>query len=171
MSRPVLQGDALAAIDISVVIPCLNEEEAVGAVVDQALEGIAASGRTGEVIVVDNGSTDRSAEIAAAHGATVISEPRRGYGSAYLAGLAQVHGRYIVMGDADETYPLRELSRFVDVLESGDDLVVGSRFDGRIHKDPMPWTNRWIGNPLLTGLLNVLFRVRVSDAHCGMRAV
>jgi glycosyltransferase involved in cell wall biosynthesis len=171
VSRPVLQGDALAAIDISVVIPCLNEEEAVGAVVDQALEGIAASGRTGEVIVVDNGSTDRSAEIAAAHGATVISEPRRGYGSAYLAGLAQARGRYIVMGDADETYPLQELSRFVDVLESGDDLVVGSRFDGRIHKDAMPWTNRWIGNPLLTGLLNVLFRVRVSDAHCGMRAV
>jgi glycosyltransferase involved in cell wall biosynthesis len=171
VSRPVLQGDALAAIDISVVIPCLNEERAVGVVVDQALDGIAASGRTGEVIVVDNGSTDRSAEIAAAHGATVISEPRRGYGSAYLAGLAQAHGRYIVMGDADETYPLQELSRFVDVLESGDDLVVGSRFDGRIHKDAMPWTNRWIGNPILTGLLNVLFRVRVSDAHCGMRAV
>jgi len=165
------RDDGAAAIEISVVIPCLDEEGAVGAVVDQAWRGIEASGRSGEVIVVDNGSTDRSAEIAAAHGATVVTEPRRGYGSAYLAGLAQARGSYIVMGDADETYPLHELARFVDALDSGDDLVVGSRFDGQIHKDAMPWTNRWIGNPILTGMLNVLFRVRVSDAHCGMRAV
>jgi glycosyltransferase involved in cell wall biosynthesis len=158
-------------LQISVVIPCLNEEAAVGAVVDQAWRGIEASGRTGEVIVVDNGSTDRSAAIAAEHGATVVSEPRRGYGSAYLAGLAQAKGRYIVMGDADETYPLQDLSRFVDALEGGSDLVVGSRFNGHIHKDAMPWTNRWIGNPILTGMLNMLFRVRVSDAHCGMRAL
>jgi hypothetical protein len=156
---------------ISVVIPCLNEEAAVGAVVDQAWEGIEASGRSGEVIVVDNGSTDRSAEVAAEHGATVISEPHRGYGSAYLAGLARARGEYIVMGDADETYPLQDLPRFVNALEAGDDLVVGSRFEGHIHKDAMPWTNRWIGNPILTGLLNFLFGVRVSDAHCGMRAV
>jgi glycosyltransferase involved in cell wall biosynthesis len=167
----MLQTDAPAAVEISVVIPCLNEEAAVGAVVDQALTGIAATGRSGEVIVVDNGSSDRSAEIAAAHGATVVSEPRRGYGSAYLAGLAHARGKYIVMGDADETYPLHELSRFVEALDAGDDLVVGSRFEGRIHRDAMPWTNRWIGNPILTGLLNVLFRVRVSDAHCGMRAL
>jgi glycosyltransferase involved in cell wall biosynthesis len=172
VTAPVSQrDDGTAVIEISVVIPCLNEEGAVGAVVDQAWQGIGASGRTGEVIVVDNGSTDRSAEIAAAHGATVVTEPRRGYGSAYLAGLAQARGSYIVMGDADETYPLHELARFVEALDSGDDLVVGSRFDGRIHKDAMPWTNRWIGNPILTGMLNVLFRVRVSDAHCGMRAV
>ncbi|MGZ4355246.1 MAG: glycosyltransferase family 2 protein [Gaiellaceae bacterium] len=172
MTGPVSQRDDDAAvIDISVVIPCLDEEGAVGAVVDQAWRGIEASGRSGEVIVVDNGSTDRSAEIAAAHGAIVVNEPRRGYGSAYLAGLAQARGSYIVMGDADETYPLHELARFVDALDSGDDLVVGSRFNGRIHKDAMPWTNRWIGNPILTGMLNVLFRVRVSDAHCGMRAV
>ena len=167
----MLQTDAPAAVEISVVIPCLDEEAAVGAVVDQALAGIAATGRSGEVIVVDNGSSDRSAEIAAAHGATVVSEPRRGYGSAYLAGLAHARGRYIVMGDADETYPLHELSRFVEALDAGDDLVVGSRFEGRIHRDAMPWTNRWIGNPILTGLLNVLFRVRISDAHCGMRAL
>jgi glycosyltransferase involved in cell wall biosynthesis len=165
------RDDGAAAIDISVVIPCLDEEGAVGAVIDQAWQGIEASHRTGEVIVVDNGSTDRSAEIAAAHGAIVVTEPRRGYGSAYLAGLAQARGNYIVMGDADETYPLHELDRFVEALDAGDDLVVGSRFDGRIHKDAMPWTNRWIGNPILTGMLNVLFRVRVSDAHCGMRAV
>lgn len=169
--RGTLWRMGATAPQISVVIPCLNEEAAVGAVVDQAWRGIEASGRTGEVIVVDNGSTDRSAEVAAKHGATVVTEPRRGYGSAYLAGLAQAKGRYIVMGDADETYPMHELPRFVDALEAGSDLVVGSRFNGHIHKDAMPWTHRWIGNPILTGMLNVMFRVRVSDAHCGMRAL
>ena len=156
---------------ISVVIPCLNEEEAVGRVVEQALEGIRRSGRAGEVIVVDNASTDRSAEVAAAHGARVVSEPRRGYGSAYLAGLEAVRGEYVVMGDADETYPLQELAPFVDRLEQGDDLVIGSRFEGTIHGDAMPFLNRFVGNPILTGMLNLMFGVKVSDAHCGMRAV
>jgi hypothetical protein len=159
------------APQISVVIPCLNEEEAVGRVVDQALEGIHRSGRPGEVIVVDNGSADRSAEIAAEHGAWVIEEPRRGYGSAYLAGLAEARGEYVVMGDADETYPLQELAPFVDRLEEGDDLVIGSRFEGKIHGDAMPFLNRFVGNPILTGMLNILFGVKVSDAHCGMRAI
>jgi glycosyltransferase involved in cell wall biosynthesis len=156
---------------ISVVIPCLNEEEAVGKVVDHAKEGIRLSGRTGEVIVVDNGSTDRSAEVAATHGAVVVSERERGYGNAYLAGLAAAQGDYVVMGDADDTYPLSELGGFVDRLEGGDDLVIGSRFKGTIHGDAMPFLNRFVGNPVLTGMLNVLFGVKVSDAHCGMRAV
>jgi glycosyltransferase involved in cell wall biosynthesis len=159
------------APEVTVVIPCLNEEAAVGATVDQAWEGIAASGRPGEVIVVDNGSTDRSAEIAGEHGAIVVREERPGYGSAYLAGLAQARGEFIVMGDADETYPLRDLAPFVDRLAGGDDLVMGSRFEGTIHGEAMPWLNRHVGNPILTGLLNVLFGVTVSDAHCGMRAV
>ena len=157
--------------EISVVIPCLNEEEAVGTVVDDALEGIRQSGRTGEVIVVDNGSTDGSAAVAEARGARVVSEPRRGYGSAYLAGLAAARGRYIVMADADATYPLRELGPFVDRLEQGDDLVIGSRFKGTIHGGAMPFLNRFVGNPILTGMLNLLFGVKVSDAHCGMRAL
>jgi len=157
--------------EISVVIPCLDEEEAVGKVVDQALEGIRRSGRSGEVLVVDNGSTDRSAEIATAHGARVVIERRRGYGSAYLAGLAEARGSYVVMGDADETYPLQELGPFVDRLEAGHDLVMGSRFKGTIHGDAMPFLNRFVGNPILTGMLNVLFGVKVSDAHCGMRAI
>jgi glycosyltransferase involved in cell wall biosynthesis len=160
-----------AAPEISVVIPCLNEEEAVGGVVDQALEGIRRSGRLGEVIVVDNGSTDRSAEIAAGHGATVVREERPGYGSAYLAGLAVARGEYIVMGDADETYPMADLAPFVERLAAGDDLVMGSRFEGTIHGEAMPWLNRHVGNPILTGLLNLLFGVKISDAHCGMRAV
>ena len=156
---------------ISVIVPCLNEEAAVGNVIDQALEGIQRSGLPGEVVVVDNGSIDSSAEVAADHGARVVSEPRRGYGSAYLAGLAATEGDYIVMGDADETYPMRELAPFVDRLEQGDDLVIGSRFKGTIHGDAMPFLNRFVGNPILTGMLNVLFGVKVSDAHCGMRAV
>ena len=159
------------APEISVVIPCLNEEDAVGAVVDQAWEGIHASARPGEVIVVDNASTDRSAEVATEHGAIVVREERPGYGSAYLAGLAVARGDYIVMGDADETYPMRDLAPFVERLAAGDDLVMGSRFEGTIHGEAMPWLNRHVGNPILTGLLNVLFGVKISDAHCGMRAV
>jgi glycosyltransferase involved in cell wall biosynthesis len=170
VSRPVLQGDALAAIDISVVIPCLNEERAVGAVVDQALKGIAESGRTGEVIVVDNGSTDRSADIAAAHGATVISEPRRGYGSAYLAGFANARGEYIVMLDADLTYPFELIPRFVDELAGGAELVMGDRMDN-IQPGAMPWLHQYVGNPILSGILNLFFRTGVRDAHCGMRGL
>src|SRR5919202_1247840 len=161
----------MSEVEVSVVIPCLNEEDAVGAVVDEAWEGLRRSGRDGEVIVVDNGSSDRSAEVAAEHGAAVVSEPRRGYGSAYLAGLAAAQGEYVVMGDADGTYPLQELGAFVDRLENGDDLVLGSRFRGTIHGGARPGLNRRIGNPILTGLLNLFFGVRVSDAHCGMRAV
>ena len=160
-----------AAPEISVVIPCLNEEEAVGKVVDSSLEGIRRSGRPGEVIVVDNASTDRSAEVAAEHGATVVREERPGYGSAYLAGLAVAQGDFIVMGDADETYPMQDLAPFVERLAEGDDLVMGSRFEGTIHGEAMPWLNRHVGNPILTGLLNILFGVKISDAHCGMRAV
>ena len=164
-------GVVASTLSISVVIPCLNEEAAVGEVVDQAWEGIRAAGLPGEVIVVDNGSTDRSAEIAAGHGATVVLEERRGYGSAYLAGLAHAKGEFIVMGDADETYPMRELAPFVDRLVAGDDLVIGSRFAGTIHGDAMPWLNRNVGNPILTRMLNVMFGVKISDAHCGMRAL
>jgi glycosyltransferase involved in cell wall biosynthesis len=156
---------------VSVVIPCLDEEAAIGDVVDESWRGLERCGRSGEVIVVDNGSTDRSAEIAADAGATVIREPRRGYGRAYLTGLAQARGEYVVMGDGDGTYPMARLGSFVDALDAGSDLVLGSRFEGRIHSGAMPWSHRWIGNPILTGMLNRLFGVRVSDAHCGMRAI
>ena len=132
MSTPQRIEPADEFVEVSVVIPCLNEEEAVGAVVEQAWTGIARSGRTGEVIVVDNGSTDRSAQIAADHGACVVDEPRRGYGRAYLTGLATAQGRYIVMGDAERAYPFHDLGRFVVRLDEGDDLVMGSRFRGTI---------------------------------------
>jgi glycosyltransferase involved in cell wall biosynthesis len=157
--------------EVSVVIPCLNEEAGVAAVVGDAWTGIERSGRSGEVIVVDNGSTDRSAELAEEAGARVVRETRRGYGSAYLRGLSEARGEYIVMADADGTYPLRRLPEFVDLLEQGNELVLGSRFKGTIHKGAMPWTHRWIGNPVLTFILNVFYGVSVSDAHCGMRAI
>jgi glycosyltransferase involved in cell wall biosynthesis len=158
-------------IAVSVVIPCLNEEAGVAEVVRDAWSGVTDSGRHGEVIVVDNGSTDRSVQLAEEAGARVVHEPRRGYGSAYLRGLAEAQGEYVVMADADCTYPVHDLPAFVDMLEAGKDLVLGSRFKGTIHRGAMPWAHRWIGNPILTFILNVFYGVRVSDAHCGMRAI
>jgi glycosyltransferase involved in cell wall biosynthesis len=160
-----------ADIRISVVLPCLNEEGAVGQVVDDAWKGIESTGLPGEVLVVDNGSSDRSPEIALEHGARVVHEERRGYGSAYLRGLAEAQGDYIVMADADGTYPLTDLREFVKKLDAGDDMVLGSRFAGEIHKGAMPFLHRWVGNPALTAVLNVFFGVKVSDAHCGLRAL
>jgi hypothetical protein len=156
---------------VSVVIPCLNEEEGITAVVERAWAGLAAAELPGEVIVVDNASVDRSAELAKQAGAIVVDEARRGYGSAYLAGLAAARGRYIVMADADGTYDLMLIVRLVERLESGADMVLGSRFKGTIHPGAMPWLNRRVGNPILTGMLNRLFRTDVSDAHCGLRAI
>jgi glycosyltransferase involved in cell wall biosynthesis len=158
-------------VRISVVLPCLNEEGAIGGVIEDAWRGIASTGLAGEVIVVDNGSTDRSAEIAVEHGAHVAYEERRGYGSAYLRGLAEAKGDFIVMADADGTYPLGDLRPFVGQLQQGKDLVLGSRFQGRIHRGAMPWLHRRIGNPVLTRVLNLFFGVKVSDAHCGLRAI
>jgi hypothetical protein len=157
--------------EISFVIPCLNEEASIATVVAKARAVLDELGGDGEVIVVDNASEDASAERAAAAGATVVHEPRRGYGSAYLAGLAAARGRYVVLTDADDTYDLGRVAEFVARLRDGADLVLGSRFRGRIHPGAMPWSHRWIGNPALTGMLNLLFRAGVSDAHCGLRAL
>jgi hypothetical protein len=157
--------------EISFVIPCLNEEEAIESVVRDALDAIAALGVTGEVIVIDNASEDRSAELASSAGAIVVAEPRRGYGSAYLAGLPAARGRFVVMTDADRTYDLSALPEMLEKLRGGADVVLGTRFKGEILPGAMPWTNRYIGNPILTGMLNVIFRAHVSDAHCGLRAI
>ncbi len=157
-------------IVVSVVIPCLNEEENIERCVTIALEAMRESGIPGEVVVADNASEDRSAELAALAGARVVHEPRRGYGSAYLAGFAAARGRYIVMADADLTYDFSEIPRFVEELDEGAELVMGDRMDN-IHPGAMPWLHRYVGNPVLTGVLNVFFRTGVSDAHCGMRAL
>jgi glycosyltransferase involved in cell wall biosynthesis len=155
---------------VSVVIPCLNEEDNVERCVRDATAALAAGGLSGEVIVVDNDSDDRSAELAAAAGATVVVERRRGYGSAYLAGFAAARGTYIVMADADLSYDFAEIPNFVHELEAGAQLVMGNRM-GNIKPGAMPWLHRYVGNPVLTGLLNLFFRTGVRDAHCGMRAL
>lgn len=155
---------------VSVVIPCLNEAENIEECVTTALDVLKSNGLDGEVLVVDNASEDDSAALAAAAGARVVSEPRRGYGSAYLAGFGAARGKYIVMADADLTYDFAEIPRFVAELDGGAELVMGDRMDN-IQPGAMPWLHRYIGNPILTGLLNFFFRTGVKDAHCGMRAL
>jgi glycosyltransferase involved in cell wall biosynthesis len=164
MSPPV------ARPGVSVVIPCLNEAETISECIRRAQAALDNHGISGEVVVADNGSEDGSAGLARAAGARVVSEPRRGYGSAYLAGFAAAQGDYIVMADADLTYDFDDIPRFVSELEAGADLVMGDRMDN-IHPGAMPWLHRYVGNPVLTWVLNMLFRTGVSDAHCGMRAV
>jgi glycosyltransferase involved in cell wall biosynthesis len=153
---------------VSVVIPCLNEAENIQECVGRATRVLAESGLAGEVIVADNGSEDGSAELAKQAGALVVHEPRRGYGSAYLAGFAAAQGEYVVMADADLTYDWSEIPHFVAKLDSGADLVMGDRMDN-IHPGAMPWLHRYVGNPVLSGVLNLFFRTGVRDAHCGMR--
>jgi glycosyltransferase involved in cell wall biosynthesis len=155
---------------VSVVIPCLNEAGSIERCVRTALEVLEENGYDGEVVVADNGSTDGSARLAERAGAVITHEPRRGYGSAYRAALSVARGDYIVMADADLTYDLRDIPRFVAELDAGGDLVIGDRMDN-IHPGAMPWLHRYVGNPVLTGVLNLFFRTGVKDAHCGMRAV
>lgn len=159
-----------ASLELSVVIPCLNEAQTIAQCVGSAFGALAVNGIAGEVIVVDNGSEDGSAELAEQAGARVVRESERGYGSAYLAGLAAADGRYILMADADLTYDFGDAPRFLDELRSGADVVIGNRMNN-IHPGAMPWHHRYIGNPLLSGFLNLLFRTGVDDAHCGMRAL
>jgi glycosyltransferase involved in cell wall biosynthesis len=165
----VVSGDVTEPL-VSVVIPCLNEEENITECVTAALAAMEAAGIVGEVVVADNASEDRSAELAIAAGARVVTEPRRGYGSAYLAGFEAASGRYIVMGDADLTYDFNEIPNFVRELDDGAQLVMGDRMDN-IQPGAMHWLNRYVGNPILSGTLNLFFKTGIRDAHCGMRAV
>jgi glycosyltransferase involved in cell wall biosynthesis len=171
-SRPTIDEGAAKSRStlVSVVIPCLDEAENIELCVRTAREALRSNGIDGEVLVVDNASEDDSAALAAAAGAHVVHEPRRGYGSAYLAGFAAAKGDYIVMADADLTYDFNEIPRFVAALDGGAELVMGDRMDN-IQPGAMPWLHRYIGNPILTGLLNLFFRTGVKDAHCGMRAL
>src|SRR5579862_4601387 len=176
MSTIEQQGTGWAAVPdesallVSVVIPCLNEATTIAECVIRARRALDSNQIVGEVIVADNGSEDGSGELAATAGAHVVHEPERGYGSAYLAGLAAARGTYVVMADADLTYDFDEIPRFVAELDDGADVVIGNRMRN-IHPGAMPWHHRYIGNPLLSGFLNVLFKTGVDDAHCGMRAL
>jgi glycosyltransferase involved in cell wall biosynthesis len=167
---PAIEPSDADAPLVSVVIPCLNEAENIERCVTAARAALQAMGVRGEVLVADNDSDDDSARLAEAAGARVVVEPRRGYGSAYLAGFAASHGRYIVMADADLTYDFNDIPRFVAALGEGAEMVIGDRMDN-IQPGAMPWLHRYVGNPILTGLLNLFFRTGVKDAHCGMRAV
>ncbi len=160
--------EAKSPLEVSIVLPCLDEAATVGTCVAKARQTLERMGVSGEVVVVDNGSTDDSAAIATAAGARVVSEPRAGYGSALMAGIKAARAPLVIMADADDSYDLTDLDGFVGALRDGADLVMGTRLRGRIEKGAMPVLNR-LGNPLLSGLLNLLFRAGVSDAHCGMR--
>ncbi len=157
-------------VEVLVVIPCLNEEETIAACITKAQSSFKQAGIEGEVIIVDNGSTDRSEEISASLGARVIREAQKGYGSALRRGIEEALGKYIVMGDGDDTYDFSETHKFVAALREGYDLVMGSRFKGKILPGAMTWSHRYVGNPILSGILRLFFGGNVSDSHCGLRA-
>lgn len=156
-------------VEVSVVIPCLNEANSLAFCVDKAVKAFRASGLSGEVIVADNGSTDESVQIAEEHGARVVRVPERGYGSALRAGIAAARGPLIIMGDADDSYDFTDVPRFVEKLREGYDIVMGNRFRGEIKPGAMPPSHKYFGNPGLTALLNTLFGARIGDSYCGMR--
>ena len=173
-SAPESEAEAIrrdgSEIELSVVIPCLNEARTLGTCIEKAVSTMGKLGIRGEVVVADNGSTDGSIEIAERAGARVIRVPVRGYGNALMHGCTAARGRFILMADGDDSYDFRGLGPFVEKLREGYDLVMGTRLRGTIMPGAMPWKNRYIGNPALTGILRILFRAPISDAHCGMRA-
>jgi len=162
--------EASPPVELSIVMPCLNEAETVATCVAKARQYLERSGVVGEVIVADNGSTDGSQELARAAGARVVDVPQRGYGSALIGGIAEARGVYIVMGDADDSYDFTDLDGFVAKLREGYDLVMGNRFAGGIDKGAMPALHRYLGNPVLSFLGRLFFRTHVRDFHCGLRA-
>jgi glycosyltransferase involved in cell wall biosynthesis len=161
-----------AEIEVSVVMPCLNEADTVTTCVRKARQAMEAHGISGEVIVADNGSTDDSRALAAAAGARVVPVSERGYGSALMGGIGAARGRYVIMGDADDSYDFGEVPRFVNNLRQGHDLVQGCRLPrggGRVMPGAMPWSHRWVGNPFLSMLVRTFFRTGYNDAYCGLR--
>ena len=162
----------LPAVELSVVMPCLNEAETLATCIGKAQAAFEECGCTGEVIVADNGSEDGSPSIAEARGARVIHVAEKGYGNALMAGIAAARGRFVIMGDADDSYDFREIPQFVEKLRAGNDLVQGCRLPGgggRVMPGAMPFLHRWLGNPLLSGLARMMFKLPIRDIYCGMR--
>jgi glycosyltransferase involved in cell wall biosynthesis len=157
------------AVELSIVMPCLNEAETLAICIRKAQSYLDRSGVSGEIVIGDNGSTDGSQQIAASLGARVIPVPIRGYGAALYGAISAAQGRYCIMGDSDDSYNFENLDAFVDKLRQGYDLVMGNRFQGGILPGAMPWKNRYIGNPILSTIGKILFRAEVGDFHCGLR--
>ena len=156
--------------EISVVLPCLNEEVTIGECIKNIKNVFKKENINGEIIISDNGSTDNSVKIAKSMNIKVVYQPLKGYGAAYLKGIHEARGKFIVMGDSDATYDFLEIPVLLEPLKEGYDFVIGNRFKGMIKKDAMPWTHRHIGNPFLSGLVNLFFKTNLSDVHCGFRA-
>ena len=156
-------------IELSIVMPCLNEAETLAVCIDKALGFLSRSGISGEVVIADNGSTDGSQEIARARGARVVDIPEKGYGSALIGGIDAALGTYVIMGDADDSYDFANLDGFVERLRAGDELVMGNRFLGGIEPGAMPPLHRYLGNPVLSTIGRFLFRSAIKDFHCGLR--
>jgi glycosyltransferase involved in cell wall biosynthesis len=157
--------------EISIVLPCLNEEQAIGSCLDRIKEVVKNNNLDAEIIVVDNGSTDNSPEIIREKEVRLVEEKEKGYGSAYLKGFESVLGKYIFMADSDGSYDFNEIPKFIDYLRQGYDFVIGDRFSGKMEKEAMSWLHRYIGNPILSGIFRIFFKTKVRDVHCGMRAV
>jgi hypothetical protein len=164
-----MHPDADEELELSIVMPCLNEEKTLGRCVEKAKRSLRALDVRGEVIVSDNGSVDDSVAIAQRCGARVVLAERKGYGSALNAGIEAARGKFVIIGDADESYDFGELTPFLAKLREGYDLVMGNRFQGRILPEAMPPLHRYLGNPVLSGIGRILFRVPVGDFHCGLR--
>jgi glycosyltransferase involved in cell wall biosynthesis len=156
-------------IELSIVMPCLNEAETLAVCIDKAQGYLARSGVVGEVVIADNGSTDGSQDIARAHGARVVDVPAKGYGSALMGGIDAARGTYVIMGDADDSYDFSKLDPFVERLRAGDELVMGNRFKGGIAEGAMPPLHKYLGNPVLSWIGRVLFRSPIGDFYCGLR--
>jgi glycosyltransferase involved in cell wall biosynthesis len=168
--RPAAGEPAEHDVELTVVMPCLDERLTLASCIERALSTLRAHGIRGEVVIGDNGSTDGSQEIARALGARVVDVKERGYGAALLGAFGAARGRFILMGDSDASYDFGEIPRFLERLRAGDQLVMGNRFQGEIKPGAMPWKNKHIGNPVLSGLGRLFFRIPIGDFHCGIRA-
>ncbi len=166
-----VETDAPTEVEVSFVMPCLDEAQTLEGCIRAAQRCIDENGLDAEVVIADNGSTDGSPEIARRCGARVVHVAEKGYGRALQAGFEAARGRYLIMGDADQSYDFGEGMKFVEQLRAGHELVMGSRFLGTIEPGAMPWKHRWIGNPVLSWIGRVLFRTPISDFHCGLRAL
>ncbi|HET7419901.1 MAG TPA: glycosyltransferase family 2 protein [Candidatus Dormibacteraeota bacterium] len=169
-SRPHQPATRATAVEVSIVMPCLNEVETLATCIRKAQEAIAKNHLSAEIIVADNGSTDGSQAVARELGVRVVDVQRRGYGSALIGGIDAAHGELVVMGDADDSYDFRAIGPLIEKLRQGCDLVMGNRFAGGIEAGAMVWSHRWVGNPALTFISRVFFQTPVGDMHCGLRA-